>query len=42
MEFELAKLLDDMDFNEILKVLENLKREDRDAYELLNELVENI
>jgi hypothetical protein len=41
MELMLAKKLEEMEFNELLDIMTKLMMEDRDAFELLKELVED-
>jgi hypothetical protein len=42
MELILAKKIEDLDFDELLEVLRKFEMEDRDAFNLLQELVEDI
>ena len=42
MELMLAKQMLELDTMELMKVLEEFKREDKDSYEILKELVEDI
>jgi hypothetical protein len=42
MELMLAKKILELDDMELMKVLEEFKREDKDSYEILKELVEDI
>ena len=42
MEFELAHKLEDMEFSDILKMLQDLRRNDRDAYAMLEEIVNDL
>ena len=42
MELMLAKKILELDYMELMKVLEEFKREDKDSYEILKELVEDI
>lgn len=42
MEFILAKLLEEMSFEDILKVLQVFKQTDNDAFKLLNEIAKDI
>lgn len=37
----MAKKLEEMSFEELIEILEELQREDRDAFNVLRELVEN-
>lgn len=41
MELMMAKKLEEMSFEELIEILEELQREDRDAFNVLRELVEN-
>ena len=41
MELILAKKIEDLDFDELLEVLRKFEMEDRDAFNLLQELVED-
>jgi hypothetical protein len=38
----LAKKIEELEFNELLEVLRKFQTEDRDAFKLLQELVEDI
>jgi hypothetical protein len=42
MELILAKKIEELEFNELLEVLRKFQTEDRDAFELFQELVEDI
>jgi len=42
MELMLAKKILELDDTELMKVLEEFKREDKDSYKILKELVEDI
>ena len=42
MEFELAKKLQDMDFCDVLKILLNLRKENREAYDALKESIDDL
>jgi hypothetical protein len=42
MELMLAKKIEDLELDELMDVLRKLQTEDRDAFELLKELVEDI
>jgi hypothetical protein len=42
MELILAKKIEDLDFDELLEVLRKFEMEDRDAFNLLQELVEDV
>lgn len=42
MPIVLAKKLEELDFSELLDVLQKLEMEDREAFKLLEELVEDI
>lgn len=42
MELILAKKIEDLDQEELIEVLQKLQMEDRDAFELLRELIEDI
>lgn len=42
MEIILAKKLEELSLNELIDLLTKLKREDRDAYAVLKELVDDI
>jgi hypothetical protein len=42
MELILAKKIEELEFNELLEVLRKFQTEDRDAFQLLQELVEDI
>lgn len=41
MELMMAKKLEEMSFEELIEILQELQREDRDAFNVLRELVEN-
>lgn len=42
MELQLAMKLEELSVMELEKLLEKFRREDRDAYELLKELIEDM
>ena len=42
MEVMLAKKIEELELDELMDVLRKLQTEDRDAFELLQELVEDI
>ena len=42
MELILAKKIEDLDFDELLEVLRKFEMEDSDAFNLLQELVEDV
>lgn len=42
MELLLAKILEELSFEDVLKVLLELKKADEDAFNLLNELIKEI
>ena len=41
MELMMAKKLEEMSFEELIEILQELQQEDRDAFNVLRELVEN-